>query len=301
MSAPGARSTSDAVPGTARTGVLRRRPTGAPPPLPRKLGTSGKVWLGLAGLLAVALLGFAMGGQPLLAARLETWVLRSIASLRADWLTPGMRVLGAVGNDWSKTILGCGMLALLIIFRRWRHLFTFFASLLVAGMLGTLVYLLVRRPRPYGVTIIGDWTGFAAPSYPILTTAACLIGFTYSMVVPGRPREWAKLGTGVVIAVVAFARLYLAVDHPSDIVWAVVLGVAIPLAAFRWFTPNEAFPVTYRRGKTAHLDVTGRRGDAIRQAIADQLGLTVLEVKPVGLETSGGSTPLRLQIGRAHV
>jgi hypothetical protein len=154
----------------------------------------------------------------------------------------------------------------------------------------------VRRARPYGVTIIGDWTGYAAPSFPILTLAVGLVGFTYSMVVPGRPREWAKLVTAVVIAAVAFARLYLAVDHPSDIVWAVVLGVAIPLAAFRWFTPNEAFPVTYRRGKTAHLDVTGARGDAIRQAIADQLGLTVLEVKPIGLEASGGSTPLRLRI-----
>ncbi len=296
MSAPGARSTSDAVPGTARTVDLRRRPTGAPPPLPRKLGTSGKVWLGLGGLLAVALAAFAVRGQPLVAAQFETWVLRSIASLRTDWLTPVMRVLGAVGTGWSITIVGWGMLALLIIFRRWRHLFTFFGSLLVAGMLGTVIYLLMQRPRPYGVTIIGDWTGFAAPSFPILSLAACLIGFTYTMVVPGRPRDWAKLGTGVVIAVVAFARLYLAVDHPSDIVWAVVLGVAIPLAAFRWFTPNEAFPVTYRRGKTAHLDVTGARGDAIRQAIADQLGLTVLEVTPIGLEASGGSTPLRLRI-----
>jgi tRNA A-37 threonylcarbamoyl transferase component Bud32/membrane-associated phospholipid phosphatase len=296
VSAAGARSTSDAVPGTARTGGLRRRPTGAPPPLPRKLGASGKGWLGLAGLLAVALVAFALRGQPLVAAELETWILRSIASLRTDWLTPGMRVLGAVGTGWSKPILGGGILVLLIVFRRWRHLFTFFASLLVAGILGLLVYLLVRRARPYGVTIIGDWTGYAAPSFPILTLAVGLVGFTYSMVVPGRPRDWAKLGTGVVIAVVAFARLYLAVDHPSDIVWAVVLGVAIPLAAFRWFTPNEAFPVTYRRGKTAHLDVTGARGDAIRQAIADQLGLSVLDVKPVGLAASGGSTPLRLRI-----
>jgi len=244
----------------------------------------------------VALVAFVLRGQPLVAAQLETWVLRSIASLRTDWLTPGMRVLGAVGTGWSKPILGGGILVLLIVFRRWRHLFTFFGSLLVAGIVGLLVYLLVRRARPYGVTIIGDWTGYAAPSFPILTLAVGLVGFTYSMVVPGRPRESAKLAIGVLLAVVAFARLYLAVDHPSDIVWAVVLGVAIPLAAFRWFTPNEAFPVTYRRGKTAHLDVTGARGDAIRQAIADQLGLTVLEVKPIGLEASGGSTPLRLRI-----
>ena len=287
---------SDAVPRTARTGSLRRRPTGAPPPLPRQLGTSGKAWLGLGGLLAVALAAFALRGQPVLAARFETWVLRSVASLRTDGLTPAMRVLAAVGTGWSITIIGWGMLVLLIVVKRWRHLFTFFASLLTAGILGTVVYLVLRRPRPYGVPMIGDWTGFSAPSLPILTLAVCLIGLTYSMVVPGRPRDWAKRASVVVIAVVAFARLYLGVDHPSDIVWAVVLGVAIPLVAFRWFTPNEAFPVTYRRGKTAHLDVTGARGDAIRQAVADQLGLTVLEIKPIGLEASGGSTPLRLRI-----
>jgi hypothetical protein len=56
------------------------------------------------------------------------------------------------------------------------------------------------------------------------------------------------------------------------------------------------FPVVYRRGKTAHVDVTGRRGEAIRTAIHDQLGLTVLEIKPVGLESSAGSTPLRLRV-----
>jgi tRNA A-37 threonylcarbamoyl transferase component Bud32 len=296
VSTTGARSTSDAGPVTARTGGLKRRPTGAPPPLPRQLGTSGKVWLGLGGLLVVALVVFVLRGQPLVAGRIEGWVSVSMASLRTDWLTPVMRAAGAIGSGWSITIVGWSMLALLIIFRRWRHLFTFFASLIVAGILGTIIYLFVQRPRPYGVVIIGDWTGFAAPSFPILTLAACLIGFTYSMVVPGRPRDRAKLVTGVVIAVVAFARLYLGVDHLADIVWAVVLGVTIPLAAFRWFTPNEAFPVTYRRGKTAHLDVTGARGEAIRRAIAEQLGLTVLEVKPIGLEASGGSTPLRLLI-----
>jgi tRNA A-37 threonylcarbamoyl transferase component Bud32 len=72
--------------------------------------------------------------------------------------------------------------------------------------------------------------------------------------------------------------------------------VAIAVTAFRFFTPNEVFPVAYRRGRTAHVDVTGRRGEAIRQAVRDQLGLTVTEIKPVGLESSAGSTPLRLRV-----
>ena len=57
---------------------------------------------------------------------------------------------------------------------------------------------------------------------------------------------------------------------------------------------TRSFPVAYRQGKTAHLDVGGQRGEAIRQAVQDQLGLTVVDIKPVGLAGSGGSTPLRL-------
>src|SRR5262249_34389568 len=60
----------------------------------------------------------------------------------------------------------------------------------------------------------------------------------------------------------------------------------------RFFTPNEAFPVAYRRGRTAHVDVTGQRGVAIRQAMYDQLGFDVTEIKPVGLESSAADTPL---------
>ncbi len=116
------------------------------------------------------------------------------------------------------------------------------------------------------------------------------------MVVPGRPRNIAKwLGIGV-IAVVCAARMYLAVDRPTDVLVGLIIGVVVPLNAFRFFTPNEVFPVAYGKGKTAHLDVTGFRGDAIRNAVQDQLGLTVVDIRPVGLEGSGGSTPLRLQV-----
>ena len=59
---------------------------------------------------------------------------------------------------------------------------------------------------------------------------------------------------------------------------------------------NEAYLVTYRRGRAAHLDVGGARGAAIRRALSDQLGLVVTEVKPFGLAGSAGSTPLRITV-----
>jgi tRNA A-37 threonylcarbamoyl transferase component Bud32/membrane-associated phospholipid phosphatase len=296
VSAPGHVPTSDILPSTAKVSGLRRRPTGAPPPLPRKLGWSGKLWLALAVLLAVALVWLSPQDQPQAATDAETAILRWFASLRTAWLTPPMRAVATLGTAWSVTILGGALVLALIVFKRWRHLATFLLYLTFLGLVGTGVSFLTKRPRPYGVTIIGDWIGFSLPSFPVAILAACLMGIAYSLVVPGRPRTLAKLVIAVVLVVVAFARLYLAVDHPTDVVWAIVAGVAVPLGAFRWFTPNEAFPVTYRRGKTAHLDVTGARGEAIRQAVQEQLGLTVLEIKPIGLAASGGSTPLRLRV-----
>jgi hypothetical protein len=94
------------------------------------------------------------------------------------------------------------------------------------------------------------------------------------------------------VTVFCLACLYLAVDHVDDLLLGVALGVAIPVSAFRFFTPNEVFPVAYRRGNTAHVDVTGPRGEAIRQGMRDQLGLTVTGITPVGLESSAGSIPL---------
>ena len=152
------------------------------------------------------------------------------------------------------------------------------------------------RPRPYDVTQIGRWEGYSLPSATVAIVSFTVVGVIYAVVVPGRPRTIAKFVGFAVVALVVFARLYLGVDHPFDVLTGVAIGVVIPLLAFRFFTPNEFFPVAYRRGKTAHLDVTGRRGAAIRQAVQDQLGLTVVDSKPVGLAGSGGSTPLRLRI-----
>ena len=130
------------------------------------------------------------------------------------------------------------------------------------------------------------------PSPPVAVLASMLIATTYTLVVPGRPRDLAKLISGLLIGAFVGARLYLAIDHPSDDVVAVAIGVAIPLLLFRTFAPQEVFPVAYRKGKTAHLDVSGPRGEAIRRAVLEQLGVEVAELGHIGLAGSGGSTPI---------
>lgn len=286
-------------PGDAATHRSRRqrRPTGAPPPLPHPLTMSTSAWLVLAVVVMVGM-SVVSARTPWLARgdRVDTAVLRLIAEARTPWLTRLADVVNDVGSGWGATVIGLTVVALTTAFRRWRHLWVFLGSVFLLQILGQLIYFGVSRPRPYGITIIGDWGGYSAPSPPVGVLTVFLMGAVYCLVVPGRPRTRAKVVVAVVVAALALARLYLAVDHPSDVLLGVALGVAIPVTAFRFYTPNEVFPVVYRRGRKAHVDVSGRRGEAIRTAVCDQLGLEVDEVRPVGLASSAGSTPLRLRV-----
>jgi membrane-associated phospholipid phosphatase len=228
--------------------------------------------------------------------RASTSVLRLLAGIRTPWLTDVANWINGAGSGWGATVLGLSLVVLTMAFRRGRHLLVFLGSLLFLELVGKSIYFGLSRPRPYGVPIIGSWGGYSGVSPPVAVLTIFLMGAADCLAVPGRARSWAKAAVTAVVAVFCLARLYLGVDHPGDVLLGVAFAVAIAVAAFRFFTPNEVFPVAYRRGRTAHVDVTGRRGEAIRLAVHDQLGLTVLEIKPVGLESSASSTPLQLRV-----
>jgi tRNA A-37 threonylcarbamoyl transferase component Bud32 len=286
------------LPGSAVHRTRRqRRPTGAPPPLPHPVTLTTTAWLIL---LAMILAGAFLASQhtPWLRIddRASTSVLHLLAGIRTPWLTDAANGINSAGSGWGATALGLSVVALAMAFRRWRHLLVFLGSLLFLEFAGTMIYFGLSRPRPYGVPVIGSWAGYSGVSPPVAIATMFLMGAVYCLAVPGRPRTCTKAAAAAVIALFGLARLYLGLDHPGDVLLAVAFAVAVAVTAFRFFTPNEVFPVIYRRGRTAHVDVTGRRGEAIRQAVHDQLGLTVAEIKPVGLESSAGSTPLRLRV-----
>jgi len=274
----------------------RRRPTGSPPPLPKAIGMTGKLWLAAAFLVVVSgclWLHVAPGALD----RVDAVASRAVVRLRVGWLDSVARGLNSVGSRWGLALTGLATVALAAWFRRFRHLVVFLVSLAVLELAAGTLNLVAARPRPFDVRPIAGWEGYSAPSLPIAGLTAVLIGVAFMLVVPGRPRWYAKLGVVAVVAAVGVLRLYLGIERVTDVAFGAILGVAIPVALFRAFVPNDAFPVRYgRRGKTAHLDVTGARGEAIRRAVREQLGLTVLEIKPVGLEGSGGSTPLKLRV-----
>jgi membrane-associated phospholipid phosphatase/tRNA A-37 threonylcarbamoyl transferase component Bud32 len=277
--------------------VKRRRPSGEAPPLPHDLGRSGKFWIAMVGyLLAILLIVLFFKPASALFDHWDATRSRWVTSLRTGWLTHVALLVNAISSQWWIRILRWGTIIALLAFRRWRHLFTFLGAIIAVEVVAYQLSIALARPRPFGIRILAGWEGFSMPSRPVASVTVTLIGILYSLVVAGRQRGIGKWVVGAFLILLGLSRVYLGVDHPTDAGMAAVLAIAITLIAFRWFTPNDVFPVVYRRGKAAHLDVTGRRGTAIRQAVQDQLGLEVLEIKPVGLEGSGGSTPLRLRV-----
>jgi tRNA A-37 threonylcarbamoyl transferase component Bud32/membrane-associated phospholipid phosphatase len=275
----------------------KRRPSGEPPPLPRAINASGKWWLAFA-LSAVALWITVVltrrTGVTLDA--IDHALLERIVMLRSAWLTRVAKVLSGPATGPALQGLWLANLVVLLFWRRWRHLIVWLGAGLVVDNGTAAIAGVIHRPRPFGVEILGGWTGFAMPSLPLAVLAAFSISTLYSTVPAGRPRQLGKIVVAVVLTLVAAARLYLAQDSPSDALFGVVLGVTVTLLAFRIFAPNDVFPVTYHRGRAAHLDIDERRHAAIVRALEDQLGLIAIEAKPFGLAGSGGSTPLRIKV-----
>jgi tRNA A-37 threonylcarbamoyl transferase component Bud32 len=278
----------------------RRRPTGTPAPLPKTIGLTGKLWL--AAVFVVVVLGSIwLHSQAGPLDRFDAVLTRGVVAFRTSWLDSLARALNSLGSRWGLAALGLATVGLVMFFRRWRHLVVFLISLAVLENVAGPLYLLAERPRPLGVTQIAGWEGYASPSLPVTTLTAVLVGLAFMLVPAGRVRWHAKLAILVIVATAGILRIYLGIDHATDLVFGAILGVAIPVALFRAFVPNDAFPVTYgHRGKSAHLDVSGRRGEAIRQAMQEQLGFSVVQMKLVGLEGSGGSTPLKLRVVDEH-
>jgi tRNA A-37 threonylcarbamoyl transferase component Bud32/membrane-associated phospholipid phosphatase len=291
-----AKADSESVVDVSKVHGRHRRPTGAPPPLPKKIGATGVLRLAL---LAVVVLPACvwLHANPAPLDRFDAEITDAVVSLRVGWLDTLARSLDTAGSRYGLAILMLLTIGSVAWFKRWRHLTIFLIGVALSGLLAEGLLLLASRPRPFDVTIIGTWEGYSAPSLPMGGLAVVIAGFVYMLVVPGRPRMYAKCVGPAVLLLVALLRIYLGIDHFTDTLFGILVGVSVPVALFRAFAPNDVYPVRYgHHGKSAHLDVSGRRGEAITLAMKEQLGYEVLSMKPVGLEGSGGSTPLKMRV-----
>jgi tRNA A-37 threonylcarbamoyl transferase component Bud32 len=291
-------SSIEPVVATAPVG-RRRRPSGEPPPLPRHIARSTPWYVGL--ILVAVMLEIALAVHPSRVGltRFDDAVVGGLARLRSEPVTSAMRVLQHLGSSDIVRVLSWTTILVLLVARRFRHLVTYLAVVLVVVLAGSWLALTQGRMRPGGVRILGEWSGYAHPAMPVALLAAASVGVLYTTVPRGRWRNRGKWAAGLAVAALCAARLMLGIDRPSDELAALAIGWAVPVVAFHLVTPDDVFPVSYRRKRSAHLDVGGERGAAITRALDQQLGIRAVSVEPFGLAGSAGSTPLRIRARKA--
>jgi len=277
----------------------RRRPSGEPPPLPREDRWTRWIWVLAAVLLLGAALNVLIHTTDVLQ-RMDQTVLDWFAQIRTPALTDAAKLVVLLTTFAAVMVLRIGTVLVLVLYRRFRHLVVFLVTLVVTDWV-VVRLLFVELPSPT-VPVLVDVDGYAFPSKAIAALAITLYAMTFVLVPRGRGRNRLRAGFTAGLVLVVLAELHLAADYLSAMVYAAVLVPCVADVAFRWLVPEEGFPITYQtRGSAAHLDLGGERGRAIVRAMADQLGLSVTEVKEFGLEGSGGSSPLRMTLDGSRV
>ena len=109
-------------------------------------------------------------------------VLRGIATVRTAWLTHVMLdVNAALTSPWTVRLVMLGTIAVLVGFRRFRHLAAYLVIVLAAVLLLSAVTPDIGRMRPAGIQILGPWQGYSQPSRPVAALALALVGVLYTL------------------------------------------------------------------------------------------------------------------------
>jgi hypothetical protein len=267
---------------------IHRRPSGEPVPLPKAAWWPRAVIALIVFVVVGAVLATAQAIQP----PTSTW---PTAPDPANIATSIAKLVNALASRAGIIVLRIALALVLLRYKRFRHLVVAIFAMWLTDTLVTGIHQELHAPSSWIVAPpSGQWF---FPASAIASLSITLGVMVMSLAPAGRTRRRAMIGGVSLAVIVVIARAYLGAAFPVAGLYAVLTGFTVAAVAFGWLAPDEAFPVSYRRGgNAAHLDLEGPRADAVRRAMQDQLGLTVTEVKPFGEEGSGGSTPLLMTL-----
>lgn len=197
---------------------------------------------------------------------------------RVKDLAEGIDVLG---SRWAWRVVRWLTIVAVLANRRIRHLVVLAAVLLGATALTTAT----SAPS----------TTVPQASRPVVMLGLSLVGAMYTLLPRGRPRNRAKLAAALVMSMLVASRLLLGIDRPSHVGLGLLVGMAIPVVAFRWFAPNEVFPIVYGRDRRPRA-LAPTQIDAIRAALRADHGWELCAVELLRPPGSAGSTPMRLSV-----
>lgn len=157
-----------------------------------------------------------------------------VSNIRCDTLDFFMKFITSFGNTATIFVLLLVVCWLLVMMVRDKKLaFFFFVSLVGNVLVNQGIKALVRRERPINSLIhVG---GFSFPSGHAMVSMAfygMLIYIFYKLVKNNILRRLLMVGSGLLVILIGFSRVYLGVHYFSD----VMVGFAISLLYLDFFT-----------------------------------------------------------------
>lgn len=174
------------------------------------------------GLFAL-LMSAVLNGSPL--AGIDLTVLNSLTSLHTPWADNLMLLSSRLADGLVVAILIVAVSAFLVWQKHWRTLWYWLAAAGFAILASSALKYGLQVPRPPNQV-----TGLAPYSFPSGHTlrAVVIYGFLAVIIARSVPMNWRWLPynlAGIVVLMVAIARLYLGVHWLSDITGSITLGI----------------------------------------------------------------------------
>jgi undecaprenyl-diphosphatase len=188
----------------------------------------------LAGLILLILIGLGLGELSRhVTSRADLGAVRDLAGERTAALTSVAHGLSALGR--TVVIAPLAFVTAALLGRSGRPIDAIF---LVISVVGALILFnvdkaLVERPRPplHHLEAASNWS---FPSGHATTSSAFYLALALVLTAGHRRARLAALtGAIILVAAIAFSRVYLAVHYPADVAGGMLLGVVWCLFAYR--------------------------------------------------------------------
>ena len=201
-------------------------------------------------LLATTCLAFFLVGglgRVTLGDQLTAWdqgVLERIALIREPSVTAWMKFLSWLGGGWRPILIGLLITAALAARRERTAARCYLVTALSGWGLNLLLKLFFQRPRPALDLRLDAAGGYSYPSgHSMLAPIVFGLGAFLLTRYARRPVAWAWLTAGLVLALgIAASRMYLGVHYPSDVVGALLGGVAWSALGLAVYSPLDREP-----------------------------------------------------------
>jgi len=199
-----------------------------------------------AGLCLLALIALLLGFKAL--QPFDSGLMALIQAQRSSTLDMPAVFITSFGNSPCQILLGIGLAALLLFFRKWRALLFAGTTMLATALATEWLKHLLERARPE--IILQPLSGFSLPS----GHTASAIAFYFCLAVlagRGQPPRWRLvwlLLSSLPVLAIACSRVYLGAHWPTDILAGGLLGgglCALVLAAVQWRSPLAALPARF--------------------------------------------------------